>query len=279
MSKRSSAVIEAMGIYTIWRSAALLEGVVRTMNIGVILAGGTGTRVGAGIPKQFIRVQGKPILAYTLELFQENENIDAIEIVCHKDWVDEVEWICREYGIQKKKWICIGGETFQESVMNGIFHLKGEIDGSDIVVISFGVSPMTPQEDINDSIRVCEAHGNAIASVDIDLCTCLKDDERSTTQNLIRETLKGFANPWAFQFGELCDAYEEAVRRGLLDSLEPHTTSLYFALGKRLWFSQSTAIQCKITRKSDLDVFEGQLLLEKYRGEKSTKTKRMEETS
>ena len=104
------------------------------MNIGVILAGGTGTRVGAGVPKQFIKVQGKPILAYTLEIFQNDDNIDAIEVVCHKDWVDEVEDICHKYRIDKKKWTCTGGTTFQESTMNGIFNLKGKISKDDIVV-------------------------------------------------------------------------------------------------------------------------------------------------
>lgn len=238
------------------------------MNIGLILAGGSGTRVGAGIPKQFIQVQGKPILAYTLEIFQKNENIDAIEIVCHKDWLDEVERICQTYGITKKRWSCTGGDTFQESTMNGILNLKGKINEDDIVVVSFGVSPMTPQDDINDSIRVCKEHGNAIASMDIDLCTCIKDTEYSTTQSIIRENLKGFSNPWTFVFGELCEAYEEGIRRDILKDIEPHTTSLYLALGKRLWFSKSTTPQCKITRKVDLDLFEGLLLLQKYRKER-----------
>lgn len=237
------------------------------MNVGVILAGGTGTRVGAEIPKQFIKVQGKPVLAYTLDIFEQNENIDAIEIVCHKDWIDKVENICQKNHITKKRWICTGGDTFQESTMNGIFNLKDKLRREDNVVISFGVSPMTPQEDINDSIHVCEMYGNAIASVDIDLCTCIKDNEYSTTQNIIRETLKGFANPWTFKFGELCDSYEEALKNDMLKQLEPHTTSLYFALGKRLWFSKSTAVQCKITHKRDLDVFEGYLLLKRYRSE------------
>ena len=241
------------------------------MNIGLILAGGTGTRVGAGIPKQFVEIQDKPILAYTLEIFQNDKNIDAIEIVCHKDWVDNVENICDTYGITKKRWICTGGSTFQESTLNGVFNLKGKISGDDIVVISFGVSPMTPQEDIDESIRVCEEHGNAIASADIDLCTCIKDDDFSTTQNIIRETLKGFANPWTFKFGELCQAYEEAINRDILNNLEPHTTSLYLALGKRLWFSQSTSMQCKITHKSDLDMFEAYLLLKEKREKEGKK--------
>lgn len=235
------------------------------MNIAVILAGGIGSRIGADRPKQFIEVMGKPVLAYTLEVFQKNTNIDAIEIVCHRSWEKEVRAISERYNITKTKWIIYGGESFQESVMNGIFFLKGKVRPEDIVVISFGVSPLTPQEDINDSIRVCKLYGNAVAAADIDLCTCIMDDEKSSTQNLIRETLKGFANPWTFKFGELYEAYNEAMERGIIDEVEPHTTSLYFALGKRIFFSQYTSLQAKITYKSDLDVFEGCLLLEQKR--------------
>lgn len=235
------------------------------MNIAIILAGGLGTRVGEDVPKQFIKIRNQPILAYTLEIFQACNSIDAIEIVCHRDWMDEVHRIVDEYAITKTSWIVTGGRTFQESVMNGVFYLRGKIAPEDIAVVSFGVSPMTPIEDINDSIRVCREHGNGIAAKDIDLCTCIKDDDSSTTQNLIRETIKGFSNPWSFQFGELCDSYEFAQAQGLLNNLEPHTTSLYFALGKRLWFSQSTAKIAKITTREDLDIFEGQLLLEEKR--------------
>lgn len=237
------------------------------MNVAIILAGGTGTRVGGDVPKQFIKVRGKPVLAYTLEIFENDENIDAIEVVCHTDWLDEVSLICKTYGIAKTKWVCCGGSSFQESVKNGVFNLKGKIKSNDIAVIAFGAAPMTPQEDIDDSIRVCKEHGNGIAATDIDLCTCFKDDEYSTTQNVIRESLKGFSNPWTFRYGELLDSYEEAVSSEILNRVEPHTTSLYLALGKRLWFSKSTAVQCKITRKSDIDVFEGYLLLKERRGE------------
>ncbi len=235
------------------------------MVTAIVLAGGTGTRVGAGVPKQFVEVMGKPILAYTLEIFQQNQNVDDIEVVCHADWISEAERIIEEYGIDKARWVCEGGSTFQGSVLNGVMNLKGKLSDDDVVVVTFGAAPMTPQEDIDDSIRVCKLHGNGIASADISLCTCAKDDEESSTQNIIRETLKGFANPWSFRYGELLEAYEIAVEGGLLDELEPHTTSLYFALGKRIWFSQSTTPQVKITRKHDIDHFEGQLLLEQRR--------------
>lgn len=235
------------------------------MVIAVILAGGTGTRVGANVPKQFILFNEKPMLAYTVDIFQQNPNIDAIEIVCHKDWMNYVKEMIEKYGHTKVRWITNGGATFQESTVNGILNLKGEASTDDIVVISFGVSPMTPQEDIDDSIRVCREHGNGIASKDIDLCTCIKDDDESTTQNIIRETMKGFANPWTFNFGEVLEAYETAIEKNMLKDLEPHTTSLYFALGKRLWFSQCTSANVKVTTKQDLDIFEGYLLLQEKR--------------
>ena len=235
------------------------------MNVAVVLAGGTGSRIGADVPKQFIQIQGKPILAYTLECFQNNKNIDAIEVVCHKDWVAEVENIVREYGITKTRWLTEGGDTFQDSTINGIFNLRESLGEDDIVVLSFGVSPFTTDEIIDDSLRVCKRYGNAIASEDMVLCTCIKDDELGSTQNILRETLKGFANPWTFRYGELVEAYEEARRRGILETLEPHTTSVYLALGKKLYFSKTNRKNFKITTREDLEIFEGLMLLKAKR--------------
>lgn len=235
------------------------------MNVAIILAGGSGTRVGADCPKQFLMFDGKPILAYTVELFESNENIDAIEIVCHNEWIEYVNNMVQARNYKKVQWIVNGGDTFQDSTVNGVLNLKNILRPDDIVVISFGVSPLTPQDDINDNIRVCREHGNAIASKDIDLCTCLKDDDQSSSKSILREELKGFANPWSFLYGELLEAYELAIEKDMLKDMEPHTTSLYFALGKRLWFSQCTSPNVKITTKQDLDVFEGLLMLKKKR--------------
>lgn len=235
------------------------------MNIAIILAGGTGTRIGAGIPKQFIKIQNKPILAYTLEIIESNPQIDAIEIVCHKDWLDNVEKICAEYGITKKRWICTGGATFQESTMNGIYHLKNKVDPEDIVVMSFGVAPMTTQEEIDDCIRVCTKHGNAISAAQMDLLLGKTKDGTNTSEPVDREYVQGFANPWAFRYGELLQTYEEAKEKKILDAVEPHTTSLYLALGKQLWFSKHNRQNIKITYKEDIEAFEGYLLLQKQK--------------
>lgn len=239
------------------------------MNVAIVLAGGTGSRVGANVPKQFIEVLGKPILAYTLSCFQNNRNIDAIELVCHRDWMDRGREICRDYGITKLRWVTEGGETFQDSTLNGVFYLKDQLSSQDTVVISFGVSPFTTDEIIDDSLRVCQQYGNAIASEDMVLCTCVKDDELGTTQNILRETLKGFSNPWTFRYGELVEVYEEAQRRGILETLEPHTTSVYLALGKKLYFSKTNRKNFKITTPEDLEIFEALVLRQAWKEDKT----------
>ena len=86
----------------------------------------------------------------------------------------------------------------------------------------------------------------------------------------MRESIKGFSNPWAFRFGELYDAYDTAIKSGILDTLEPHTTSLYFVLGKRLYFSKSVSSNIKITTREDLELFEGRLLLEQKKQQAKT---------
>lgn len=236
------------------------------MNVAVILAGGVGKRLGGEIPKQFIKLLGKPIIAYTLEKFQNNLNIDAIEIVCIQSNMDEIRKIVAAYNITKVQWYVEGGKTFQQSAANGIFHLKNEIAPNDIVLLHFAVSPMVSDEIINDAIRVCKLHGNAIAADEMIMCTCIKDDEFSSTTSILRETLVGLNAPWAFVFGELCEAYEIAIGRGILEDLEPHTTSLYFFLGKKIYFSKSATNNIKITRKEDLELFEGYLLVQEKHG-------------
>jgi 2-C-methyl-D-erythritol 4-phosphate cytidylyltransferase len=177
----------------------------------------------------------------------------------------EVRDIVKEYNITKVRWYTEGGSTFQESTMNGIFNLKDKVADDDIVLIQFAVSPMITDEIIDDSINVCEKYGNAVAADEMIMCTCIKDDEYGSSQSILRETLVGLKAPWTFKYDLVCRAYEEAIEKNILGSLEPHTTSLMFALGKKIYFSKSATSNIKITRKENLDLFEGYLLLQKSR--------------
>lgn len=238
------------------------------MNVAMILAGGVGSRVGAAIPKQFIEVQGKPILIHTLEVFQANEAIDAIELVCIQSHMDVIWDMVRQYGITKVRWVCTGGATYQDSVLNGLRNLEPHCQDDDIVLIHFGVSPFVDQEIIDDSIAVCRAHGNAISSNPCVLCMCAKDSEDASrsTEGLDRETLMGLNSPQTFRMDYLRELYAEGLEKNIMDTLvDPHTTTLMFALGRTLYFSKSSQANIKITTKEDIALFEGFLLAKQLR--------------
>ena len=97
------------------------------MNIAIIIAGGSGSRMGQEIPKQFINVYDKPVLVYTLEGFQKHPQIDAIEVVCIDGWHDVLLAYARQFNIDKLKWVVSGGSTGQESIRNGVYNLDDHI--------------------------------------------------------------------------------------------------------------------------------------------------------
>ena len=114
------------------------------MNVAIILAGGVGSRVGAGKPKQFIEIFKKPVLVYTIELFENHPEIDAVEVVCIKSHIDYLKELIDKYSLDKVRWIVEGGEDFQHSVINGVNNLKGELNDDDIVLVHYGASPLHP---------------------------------------------------------------------------------------------------------------------------------------
>ncbi len=242
------------------------------MNIAVILAGGIGQRVGAERPKQFLEVLGKPVLIYTLECFEEHADIDMIEIVCHPDWKDYLNEILKKYNLKKVKWIADGGNTFQESVMNGINYLQGKINNDDVLVIHFGASPFVTSEIISDSIQVCKEKGNAISTTDFFLLcgkkknlTSVNAADNCSEVYIDRDTIACMNSPHSFKYEFIYNLYSEAVRTGVINEVEPHTTTLMYKMGKKIYFSKGSQINIKITQKEDLELFEGYVLMKKKR--------------
>lgn len=237
------------------------------MNIAVILAGGVGSRVGADRPKQFIEVLEKPVLYYTIEVFQKHPEIDAIEVVCHKSWKDYLKKMVVEYGLDKVKWVADGGETFQESVLNGVNYLEDKISRDDIILVHFGASPFITEDIISDCIRVCEKKGNAISTIDYFLLSGVKhslksvdDPENFTEEYIDRDTVACMNSPHAFKYGFIKDMYDEAIETGVINEVEPHTTTLMYKMGKRIYFAKGSQTNVKITRKEDLELFEGYVM-------------------
>ena len=232
------------------------------MVTAIILAGGVGSRVGAGRPKQFIEVLGKPVLAYTIEIFQNNPQIDAIEVVRHKKWKEYLMGMIEQYGLSKVKWIADGGDTFQDSVMSGINNLKDTIKPDDYVMIQYGAAPFTSDKIVNDVIRVMKDKGSAITATP---CYQLlgSNDENATSKTWgDRDKYIQIACPYGFRFDYLLNVYERAKKKGLIEKVEPHTTSLMYTLGDRLYQAYGDQTNIKITTKEDLALFEGYVLLQ-----------------
>lgn len=241
------------------------------MNTVIILAGGTGTRVGAGRPKQFIEVLGKPVLAYTIEIFQQNDNIDAIEVVCHRDWTEYCQEMCEQYSLSKVKWIVLGGETFQDSVMNGMTHLEKllgkETSLDDNIFIQYGGAPFTSQKIVNAVVEMTKERGSAVTATP---CYQLLSKRTTDTTSAVwcdRDKYIQIACPYGFRFSYLLDIYKRSAEQGLLETIEPHTTSLMYALGETINYTYGNQTNIKITTSEDIDMFEGYVLMKQKRGE------------
>lgn len=233
------------------------------MNIAVIIAGGSGHRVGQDIPKQFINVYDKPVLIYTLEGFQKHPQIDEIGLVCLDGWHDVARAYARQFNIDKLKWIVSGGETAQESIREGVYYLEGKCRDNDTVIIHDGIRPLVDDSVLSDVIMKCEKYGNAVTALPYDEQIFVADDQISTVQYIPREKLRRVATPQAYKFGRLAEAYHEAFEKetGIYGS--SYTNTMMVELGERLYFANGSDKNIKITTKDDLELFKAYLKMEK----------------
>lgn len=229
------------------------------MNVAVIIAGGSGRRMGMDIPKQFIHVNNKPVLIYTLEGFERNPQVDAIEVVCIDGWQSMVWVYAKQYEITKLKWIVTGGETVQESIRNGVYNLEDKCQPEDIVIIHDGVRPMVEQSLLSDVICKCEQYGNAVSSMPYNEQIFIVDDEISTRKYIPRETLRRVSTPQAYKFAKLDAAYHEAFERKIGIYGTSYTNTMMVELGERLYFAAGSDMNMKLTTPENLEIFKAYL--------------------
>lgn len=238
------------------------------MNYAIIIAGGVGNRLGAGIPKQFINVLGKPIIAYTLEEFQNHPEIDGIEIVCVEGYIEMVAHIVEEYGITKLVKIVQGGSEYERSIMNGVAGLEGIAKPEDVIMVHWSASPFVTEEIITDNIRVCKEKGNAISASYSYLLYGTNDGDHSDAA-INRDSFMTLSAPQSFRYSVITDVYKQVKDKGLFGKMEAHTTVFMTALGIPLYFSKGSHTNIKITTKEDLDLFRGYLLNKRYPDEQN----------
>lgn len=133
----------------------------------VVLAGGTGSRVGKGTPKQFLLINGKEILVYSLEAFSYCKEIDEIILVSHPDYVKQCEELISKYNIGKVVAIVDGGETRQDSVKNGVMKVKSFESGDAIVLVHDSARPLVKESIIKDNIKAVKEHGSSTTAIPV----------------------------------------------------------------------------------------------------------------
>ncbi|MDB8553980.1 IspD/TarI family cytidylyltransferase [Turicibacter sanguinis] len=233
------------------------------MNIALIIAGGSGSRMGQDIPKQFIHIYEKPVLIYTLESFQNHPEIDAIEVVCIDGWHDILWAYAKQFNITKLKWVISGGKTGQESIRNGVYNLKQVCSDKDTLIIHDGIRPLVDPSVLSDVIVKCQLYGNAVTSMPYNEQIFVIDDPKSTIKYIPRETLKRVSTPQAYKFDKLLWAYDKAFKEGIGIHGSSYTNTMMVELGERLYFAAGSDKNIKLTTKDDLELFKAYLKSEK----------------
>lgn len=232
------------------------------MNVAMILAGGVGKRLGGALPKQFIEINGKPIIAYTLEIYQRHPAFDAIQVVCVEGYEDLVWQIAEKYGITKLRWVVRGGSSGQESAMLGVFALEGILADDDILYEGMAVSPLIDDEVIDDALRVCREYGNSVSTEYPPVYFPLKvTGENEAAEPISRRDVAFCQMPMVTTFGKALDMYRRGLRDNVCMGDQNHIITLLMHYGEPVHFSKWSRKNVKITTKEDIEFFKAYLMI------------------
>ena len=229
-----------------------MEGDCHMKRIALILAGGVGTRSGEKIPKQFVEINRKPLIVYTLEKFQESNSVDGIVVTCVENWIPRLEEYVREFNISKVLKVVKGGKNGLDSVKNGLNALSMCSD-EDLVLIHDAVRPFVDVSSIEENIRVASRYGLALTSVDL-LETLVYSEDGIVGEKVVdRDKLKRILTPQTFNYKLLKELYADDSKLNPLKY--PSTFSLYMSTGAKVYCSKGSEMNIKITYPEDIQYF------------------------
>lgn len=224
------------------------------MNIAIILAGGTGSRMSLDMPKQFAVVIDKPIMAYTLEVFNNSPLVDLIYLVSHKEYIEQSQRIINQFGLNKVKGIIEGGNTRQESVYNALTKIPAKDD--DIILIHDCARPLVDQAIIEENVGACQQHDaveTAVKATD----TTIEVNNEAFESSLNRDKLYQVQTPQTFTYKLIKEAHESARQNHLENTTDD--AQLVAKLGHKVFIVNGKKTNIKITNDEDLKIFEALL--------------------
>lgn len=221
------------------------------MNIGLIFAGGVGSRMHSkDLPKQFLRIQDKPIIVHTIEHFEKNQNIDAVVVVCVAEWIDYFNNLVKQYHLTKVKKTVPGGSSGQQSIYKGLLAAK-ELAGNEksIVLIHDGVRPLINSELLTQNIECVKRYNSSITcSIVKETIIEIKDD--GAVQNIPDRAHSRIAKaPQCFWLDDILGAHEKALSENRTDFIDSCTMMQYY--GFKLHVTDGPYENIKITTPDD----------------------------
>ena len=225
------------------------------MNVGLLIAGGSGNRMGQDIPKQFMHVDGAPIIIHTMQCFQKHPDIQQIAVVCLKGWETVLQSYANQFNITKLTHIFPGGDSGMESIHNGIYGLReAGLDNEDLVLIHDAVRPLLSQDIISNNIATCKAYGYAITGIKCREAILESHDGFTTKTSIPRDTLIRTQTPQTFRLGNIIKAHEAAKTKGITDSVASCTLIAELNEDIEMHLVPGSEKNIKITTVEDLEI-------------------------
>lgn len=236
------------------------------MNIALLTAAGSGTRMGQDIPKQFMTIDDCPVIIYTMLPFQEHPEIDAIAVVCLEGWEKTLIAYANQFGITKLKYVFPGGHSNQDSIHNGLVGLRDAgFSDEDIVLIQDGVRPLVSEDIITNNIKVCKENGYAITGLKCkEVIMEFKPDSNTLDYLPIpRERLVRTQTPHTYKLGIILNIHKKALEQKL-DMAASCELTAKIGINDQHFVLGNEKNGLKLTNVEDIELFKALKHVSKY---------------
>ncbi len=223
-------------------------------NVAVVLAGGSGRRIGGDLPKQFLQVGGRRIIEYSIEAFEKNAGIDEIAVVVNKDFVSPMEGIAAANSWSKLKHILNGGNERSDSSMSAIRAYEG-IDCN--LIFHDAVRPMVSQRIISDVVSALDTYNSvAVAVPATDTIVKVDESGRMISEILQRQLLRCQQTPQAFRYETIAQAYKFALADPNFVATDDCCVVSRYLPNEKIFIVDGEDSNIKVTYPKDLSLLE-----------------------
>lgn len=237
------------------------------MNTALILAAGTDVRFQMDVPKQFVNVNNRPMIVYTMERFQQHPDIDEIVVVCLEGWQEVVRVYGKQFHITKLKAILPGGKNAQQSTYHGLQYMKDQLGmkQGDVVVIHDAIRPMVSEGLITKSMQMCHKCGMGVAAIYVMDAIMRTEDGKSGFASINRSEIMKIQTPQAFDFEYIRSMHKRAIEEGKIGFWD--NTGMLTSLGEKIYFSEGSDLNMKVNTTEDVAMFKALYKMTQITGE------------